>query len=191
MAYLAADAIWTAIAERIEGVNTIAPRAMPASGASAFIKCDRVEGADLTQLALRTLGSPVASIQIEADRSPNTTPMPGSAFLYDLTVTVRVAYNLTSQAEAANQYQHTKSLAQRHFDMLTQALCYPGVLAVTQATGVAWDGNTLNSGTATGLVSGMLFPGPCRVTRDDGGQSDTYETEIVFHATAYVTAANS
>lgn len=190
MAYLATDAIWTAIAERIEGVNTTVPRAMPTSG-DGFIKCDRVEGAENLQLALRTIGQPVASIQIEADRSPNTTPMPGNLFLYDLTITVRIGYNLTSQAEAANQYQHTKSLAQRHFDMLTQALCYPGVLAVTTAAGVKYDGTTLSAGTATGLVSGMLFPGPCRVMRDDGGNSDSYETELVFTATALVTAATS
>lgn len=189
MAYLATDAIWTAIAERIEGVNTIAPRAMPASGGTAYIKCDRVEGADVTQLAIRSLAQPIASIQIEVDRSPNTTPMPGNVFLYDLTVTIRVTYNLTSQAEYASDYQHTKSLAQRHFDMLTQALCYPGVLRVTQANGVAYDGTTLAAGTATGLVSGMLFPGPCKVLRDDGNDSDTYETELLFKATAYVTAA--
>lgn len=188
MAYLAADAIWTAIAERIEGVNTIAPRAMPSTGVD-YIRCDRVEGSDVAQRAERSIAGPIASIAIEADRSPNTTPTPSTLVLYDLKITVRVTYNIASQANAAATYQSTKSIAQRHMDQLTQALCYPGVLLVTQANGTAYDGTTLAAGTATGIISGMLYPGPATIISDAEGFSDIYEINLAFTAQAMVSAA--
>lgn len=194
MANLASDAIWTAIAERIQGVNTLGPagRCMPATGATR-IKVDRVIGGDDDMQRWRTLGAANASISVEYERSPQNPPQGGTVYLYDLRVTIAVSYNLTAQAALAPNYQVVKSLAQRHHDMLVQALCYPGVLLVTQATGVAYDGSTLSAGTATGIVSGCLFAAPpgMTITRDDGGQSDLYETAHSFTASAYVQAATS
>lgn len=193
MAYLATDAVWTAIAERIEGVNTIAPRAMPTQGQDGYLKCDRVEGQGTYEQATRALAQGNASIAIEVERSPQSGPMLSNSLIYLLRIRVRITYNLTSQADNANVYQATKSMAQRHADMLTQALCCPDTLLVTQAQGVSWTGGVLPAGTATGLISGMLYPDSpgMTITRDDGDNSDVYETELAFTATVDVAAATS
>lgn len=192
MSYLASDAIWTAITERITGVNTIGPtgRVMPTTGA-ARIKCDRVANGPEVMQQWRTLGCANASVEIAYSRHEGSPSQGGNIYLYLLTVTVAVSYNLTSQAALGPTYQVVKSLAQRHSDMLDQALSYTNAMLVTQAAGKAWDGSTLASGTATGIVGGSLFYKGMTITRDDGDQSDLYETEHVFTGTANVAAATS
>lgn len=193
MAYLARAAIWQAIRERVEGTNTIAPRAMPATGATS-IRVDRIAGADQSMNEWRSMGGAVASIPVpEIDRSAYAVSTPGSLQIYALKVVVQVSYNLTSEAARAPDYESVKALAGLHGDMLSQALCYPGVLAATVSAGKSETGSVLAPGTATGLVSGQLFPASPGfvVTSEGGGSPDTYEVEHHFTATAVVTAAIS
>lgn len=192
MSYLAADAIWTATKERVEGINTIGPsgRVMPSSGVNR-IKCDRVKGAPISMDQWRALGCANAYIEIAYARSSASPPQGGNIYLYDIDVRIGVAYLIADAASLAATLQVAKSLAQRHEDMLTQALSYPNSMLVTQAAGKAYDGTTLASGTATGIVSGCLFARGATIVGDGTGGSNVYEVEHAFTGTANVAAATS
>jgi hypothetical protein len=193
VAFLRADVIWTAIAERITGVNTLGfnGRVMPASGAYA-LKVDRIDGADPNRQAQRSETMPNASIRILPLPSEDSPSQPGSVSIERIKVTIAISYNLPQEDGPTPRVVYIKSLAQEHANRLKQALGPPGVLHVTQAAGVAADLTVLNAGTATGLMSDCLIASKegMRVTKDDG-PGGLYEIELDFTGQVVVQQAMS
>lgn len=190
MSYANLDAIWVTIAERIAGTNTVGPsgRVMPTSG-DYVIRVDRLPGGDDWTNEDRAIAGAVASIDIELERSSQTTAQPGSVYLYDMRVKIKITYNLNDPADTAADYQADRSVAQRHPDMLTQAFGWPGALA-TVTTTTTLEGRTVTSGTATGIVSGMLMPAsPGVAVVGDSVPGEKYEMEHTFGGFVLVTSA--
>lgn len=190
MAYANIDAIWVTVAERIAGVNTVGPsgRVMPTTGDYA-IRVDRLPGGDDWTNEDRAISGPVASVEIELERSAQTTAQPGSVYLYDLRIRIKVTFNLNDPADGAADYQADRSVAQAHADMLTQAFGWPGALAAVTVT-TTLEGRTVTSGTQTGIVSGMLVPTPPGIAlAADSVPGEKYEVEHTFGGHVLVVSA--
>ena len=109
-------------------------------------------GLDVNEEARRAIPSLVAGTLVPTEaritrvaRSAASPPVIGNLALYDLAIEVRQVFPVSSREKLDDDYRDTfMGIAAASADIIAQALMYPGNLTTTQ------------SGSATGIVSGML-----------------------------------